>query len=477
VRRLLEGALLAVACAVPAGALEPGDHLRTLVHGGAERLYTLRVPAGHDGVAPIPLLLDIHGYLSNRSQQRALSGLAALADAEGFAVVWPQGRFGAAGDAEASNPPAGPSWNGGWCCGSAATEQPDDVGFLRTLVEAVAREIPVDRRRVYASGLSNGGEMTQRLACEAADVFAAAAPVAFPIGLQPITACAPSRPIAVLAFQGLTDALVPYEGGGPFYSAAESFAHWRAAGGCGSGAVEEEVVQGASRCDTNTSCAEGVEVGLCSITSTFTLPIAAGHILYINDDFDLAALIWAFVSRFALPAEPAPLPALVAGKKLALRDGPDPSRRKLGLALRNDALALDPALDPTADGASFQVWNSAGSGEALCLALPAAGWTRKGSGFSYRDPGGASGPCRSAKLRAGRLEVACSGKAAPLDYSLDEPVQGGIAVRLASGPQAFCASFGGRVERDTGTAAGKARFLAKGAPAPAACPVPGTPCP
>jgi hypothetical protein len=318
--------------------------------------------------------------------------------------------------------------------------------------------------------------MTQRLGCEAADLFAAVAPVAFPIGLQPITACQPSRPIAVLTFQGLTDALVPYEGGGPFYSAAESFAHWRGANGCGDGAVESEVVQGASRCDTDTSCSAGVEVGLCSITSTFTLPIAAGHILYINADFDLAVLIWDFLSRFALPGEPPPLARGLAGKKLALKDDADPSKRKLALSVKDAALALDPALDPTAAGASFQLLN-AGTGENVCLALPAGGWKRKGAGFVYKDEDGTAGPCQSAKLAAGKLEVACSGKHQALDYSLDEPAQGAVAARFASGPQAFCAAFGGNVRKDTSTAAGKAQFLAKSAPAPSPCPSAGAACP
>ncbi len=472
---LVAGSIL-VAVPVLAGSLGPGDYPRALVHGGVERIYDLHVPPGYDGSTPIPLVVDIHGYGSSKSQQASLSGLRLVSDAEGFAIAWPQGLFGAPGDPEGNNTPAGPSWNGGWCCGQAAQDLPDDVGFLRTLVDAIGAEVAIDRSRVYATGLSNGGEMTQRIACEAADLFAAAAPLAFPIGLVPITACAPSRPIAVLTFQGLTDTLVPYDGGGPFYSAAESFAHWRAQSGCGDGAVEEEVVQGASRCDTDTSCADGVEVGLCSITSTFVV-IFPGHLLYINEDFDLAVLIWDFLSRFALPGEPPPVALGLAGKKLSLKDGADPQKRKLELAVKDPALALDAALDPTAGGASLQVMNTSGSKEAICLSLPADGWKRKGAGFVYKDKEGSAGPCHSAKLAAGKLEVACSGKNQPLDYSLDEPSQGGVAARFASGPQSFCAAFGGTVQKDTGTAAGKAQFLAKSAPAPAVCQSAGAICP
>jgi len=473
-------ALLALLLAGPAagGGLGPGDHAGSLVFDGETRIYDLHVPPSYDGATPIPLVLDIHGWLSSKSGQRYFSGIEALSDAEDFAVVWPQGLFGMPGDPERYNPPAGPSWNAGSCCGAAVVERPDDVGFLRTLVEAVAREVEIDRRRVYATGLSNGGALSQRLACEAADLVAAAAPVSFPIALVPIGSCAPSRPIAVLTFQGLTDVLIPYDGGGAVSvpSAAESFAHWRVSSGCGSDAPEEEEVLGASRCDTDTSCGADVEVGLCSVLSTSMIPGAEGHILYINDDLDVTARAWAFLSRFSLPEEPPPLPGLVAGKKLALKDAGDPAKRKLALSVKDAAVALG-AVDPTQHGAALQVYNTSGSGESLCAALPAAGWSRKGAGFVYRDKAGTYGPCKSASLKNGSLAVSCSGKQQPLDYSLDEPAQESLAARLASGESSFCASFGGTIASDTSASGGKGKFVARSAPAPAVCPAPRSTCP
>jgi len=387
--------------------------------------------------------------------------MAALADAEGFAVVWPQGRFD--------------SWNGGWCCGQAASEQVRDVAFLRTLVEAVAAEVAVDRTRVYATGLSNGGAMTQRLACEAADVFAAAAAMAFPIGLAPITSCAPSRPIAVLTVQAPTDTLVPYEGGGLFPSAAESFAHWRAHDACGPGDPEQQVVQGESRCDFDTGCAGGVEVGFCTVAST---GVYGGHIVYLNPDFALAEVAWEFLSRFSLPTAPPALPVPLAGKKLALKDAADASKRKLSVSLKDAALAPGPGFDPTADEAMLVVHNANGSGEQVCLPLPAAGWKRKGQGFAYRDAKQLAGPCKAAKVAPGALSVSCDGRRGALDYSLDEPSQGSLAARFESSGETFCARFGGTVRKDQSTAAGKkATFQATGSPAPEACEAPPAPCP
>jgi polyhydroxybutyrate depolymerase len=468
---------LLLGLAAPAGAaLGPGDHAGTLVHDGVERVYDLRIPAGYDGSAPLPLVLDLHGYLSSKSGQRFFSGLGELADAEGFAIAWPQGRYGADGDPEGINSPSGPSWNAGFCCGQAAQDQPDDVGFLRTLVEAIARQVTVDRRRVYVTGLSNGGAMSQRLACQAADLFAAAAPVSFPIALVPPSSCQPSRPIPVLTFQGLTDSLVPYDGGGPFPSAAESFALWRSADGCGDGDPEQQQVIGASRCDVDTSCAGGVEVGLCSVLST-SGAVAPGHILYINDDIDLAQAIWAFLGRFELPGEPRPLPELAAGRKLELKDGPDASRRKLSLKLGPPALPGGGVVDPTTDGAWLQLYNTNGTGESLCVLLPADGWKGKGAGFAYRDPKGAFGPCQKAQLVPGKkLAVACRGKSAPLEWTLDEPSQGSLGALFGVGERAACARFGG-VKRDTGMAQGKARFLAGKTEPPEVCQAPPAPCP
>jgi polyhydroxybutyrate depolymerase len=473
---LLVAALLLGLAGPSLAGLGPGDHAGTLVHDGVERVYDLRVPAGYDGSTALPLVIDLHGYLSSKSGQRFFSGLDALADAGGFVITWPQGRYGADGDPEGINFPSGPSWNAGFCCGQAAQDQPDDVGFLRTLVEAIARQVTIDRRRVYVTGLSNGGAMSQRLACQAADLFAAAAPVSFPIALVPPSSCQPSRPIAVLTFQGLTDSLVPYDGGGGFPSAAESFARWRSADGCGTGDLEQQQTIGASRCDVDTSCAAGVEVGLCSVLSTSGAP-AAGHILYVNDDIDLAQAIWAFLQRFQLPGEPAPLPELAEGRKLELKDGPDARRRRLSLKLGPPALPRSALVDPTTDGAWLQIYNTNGTGESLCLLLPADGWKEKGSGFVYRDPHNAFGPCQKAKLVPDeKLAVACRGKGAPLEWTLDEPGQGSLGARFGVGERATCAWFGG-VRRDTGTAQGKARFLAAKAGPPEVCQAPPSPCP
>jgi polyhydroxybutyrate depolymerase len=285
--------LAVVSVGVSAQPLAPGDYARTLDFGGFTREYEVHVPPGYTGSDPVPLVIDIHGFSSGISFQKAISGFLALSDVEGFVAVWPQGLNNA--------------WNGGVCCSTLA----DDVGFLRALVAQIEADANIDHDRIYATGLSNGGAMAHRLACEAADLFAAVAPLAFPISSAPPSSCVPSRPIPVLTFMGLTDVLVPYNGG-TFPSAQQTIDHWRSANSCGAGPFEVHTASGASYCDYDTSCTPRVEVGLCSITAnSFGGQYFDGHILYLNPDYDLEIVAWNFLKRFRLTP---PVPVLpVAG--------------------------------------------------------------------------------------------------------------------------------------------------------------------
>jgi poly(3-hydroxybutyrate) depolymerase len=282
-------------------AWPPGDQLGIPIQfQSVTRQYNVHVPPGYDGSSPVPLVLDFHGWTSSPGAQQSLSGFQQLADAHGFIVAYPQGYD-----------PAGTrlSWNAGTCCDPASTAHLDDVGLVRAIVADIESNANIDPLRVYATGLSNGGGMSHRLACEAADLFAAVAPIACPLLLDPFSACQPIRPIPILTFAGLTDVVVPYNGGesqpfpGVFFPPApDSFAYWVGADGCGGGPPDnvENLGNGAS-CDTYTACAAGVNVGLCSIHGT-AVPVYSGHILYLNTDgINVAQRAWDFMSQFTLP--------------------------------------------------------------------------------------------------------------------------------------------------------------------------------
>ncbi|RJP49094.1 MAG: polyhydroxybutyrate depolymerase [Anaerolineaceae bacterium] len=201
-----------------------------------------------------------HGGGGKAENAIRTSNFNEVADEEGFIVVYPNG--------------TGPrevevfTWNSGNCCGNAMLENADDVGFARAILKDVQAIAAIDPKRIYATGMSNGAMMSYRLACEAADVFAAIAPVAGTLNFEP---CAPSEPVAVLHFHGTADQHVLYNGGvGPesivgvdFASVADSVGFWVVFNGCvpqpatsQMDGVQHEVWAG---------CENGASVGLYTI--------------------------------------------------------------------------------------------------------------------------------------------------------------------------------------------------------------------
>ncbi len=270
-----------VAC--PTGALEPGEHEFEMTHDGDDHDWEVQVPAGYDNTTPVPLVLDLHPYLSNKDFQQTNSEFAQLAETEGFVVVRPNGFRN--------------SWNGGVsCCAPSNSDDKDHVGLLRRIVDETKQKVCIDARRVYVTGHSNGAAMSHRLACEAADVFAAAAPVSFPIGLEELDSCTPSRPISVIHFHGDRDTIVPYNGrtiGQLVHPTPESFERWSVVDGC-TGQPTESYAMGDTVCETYTQCDAGVEVTLCTLDSGHLDPYTIG-------DIDTTQHAWDFLSRFTLP--------------------------------------------------------------------------------------------------------------------------------------------------------------------------------
>lgn len=269
------------ACPVP-DDLGPGDHEPGLRFDGRDRSYRLHVPPGYDAASSTPLVVNLHGLSSNAWQEELFTEMDDTADARGFVVMYPEGYMN--------------SWNAGLCCGTAATLDIDDVGFLRAAVAHASERLCIDPRRIYVTGMSNGGYMAHRLACEASDLFAAAAPVAGGMG---IADCAPARPMPVLAFHGTADAIVRYDLGHAAYLG------WAARDGCGD--TLTRTAYGASFCETYTDCAGGAEVGFCSLdgmghcwpggSRTLCLPYLGAY----RDDIDANETMWEFFLRHPMP--------------------------------------------------------------------------------------------------------------------------------------------------------------------------------
>ncbi len=185
-----------------APALAPGTYEFTLSHGGRERSYIAHLPPQARDRRPLPAVVAFHGGGGYGAYFESHSHLDEVADREGFLAVYPNGT------GRRRNRLL--TFNAGSCCGYAADHHVDDVGFTLALLDDLARRTPLDRRRVYATGLSNGAMMAYRLAAQAADRVAAIAPVA---GGMAEDSFAPSHAVPVMHFHSVDDPRALYHGG------------------------------------------------------------------------------------------------------------------------------------------------------------------------------------------------------------------------------------------------------------------------
>ena len=184
-----------------AAGLPAGDHRITLAHDGRDRVYFLHVPPTPVSAQPLPVMVAYHGGGGSAEGFQDYAGLDNVADRETFLVVYPDG-IGAAGLH---------TWNAGRCCGRAMQDRADDVGFTAAILSDLAGRLPIDRRRVYATGHSNGAMMAYRLAAERADIVAAIATVAGAMILD--APFRPSRAVPVLHIHSADDPRALYDGG------------------------------------------------------------------------------------------------------------------------------------------------------------------------------------------------------------------------------------------------------------------------
>lgn len=255
----------------PATVAKSGDSKQNVTVGSLNRSYNLHVPTGYTGDKPLALVIDFHPLGSTGASWGGQSGWKGKADQEGFLVIHPE--------SYSSNN----SWNVGMCCQDAQQNAIDDVEFTRAAIEHAKTIACVDPKRIYATGCSNGGGMTYKVACDLADVIAAAAPVDFRCVYGGSTnspsceGCMPARPISITHFDNTGDtSLVPYNGGLTsfpadcppnqsctgmgFPSAADNYATWQEIDGC-SGAPG--AVDGHADCTSATACEGGTQVTMC----------------------------------------------------------------------------------------------------------------------------------------------------------------------------------------------------------------------
>jgi len=280
----------------------------SLDHGGRTRTYLYYVPRVADPAKKLPLVLLLHGGLGSGRKMIGLTqeGWNRLADSEGFIAVYPDG--------------IERHWNDGRGIKDhdKVVEGIDDVGFLLALLERLSTQLPVDKSRVYVTGISNGSMMTSRLACEVPGRFAAVALVAGYMPVSQQVSCKPSRPLPVMIIGGTKDPLVPFEGGmvhfrkkllGETLSFAQTGDFWKKINGCKGQPLKVEIPE-KDQFDNCTASVEtwaggkqGSEVVLVTVKDGgHTWPggdayAPARYIGHTCRDFDANVLVWEFFKK------------------------------------------------------------------------------------------------------------------------------------------------------------------------------------
>jgi len=270
---------------------------KSLTHGTEKRRYIVYTPASYaaDTTRKFPVVLNFHGGGMTMAEQMLYTRMNRTADAEGFIVVYPQGLQ--------------QDWNVGF--GTSYRDGTDDVGFVEALLDQLQRDYRVDGSRVYATGLSRGGFLCQRLAAELSHRIAAVASVGGPLPHPVLDQQKPRGavfPVGVMLVHGTADRVVAYDGKpGGYLSAPESYRYWaRRNGAPVDGGVARRIDAG--RRDGTSATLRQTAGGTASVALVTIhegghtwagadpfnvgLPIGA-----TARDVDINAVIWRFLAR------------------------------------------------------------------------------------------------------------------------------------------------------------------------------------
>jgi len=286
---------------VLAGILCQGaDEDRSIDVGPLKRTYRLHVPPKVDKARPMPLVVVFHGGGGGAVQMDRL-GFSQLADRDGFIVAYPDG--------------VEHNWKDGRDVPAFREKHKDvdDLKFIAAMIDEISKAYPVDPKRIYATGVSNGGIFSHYVGMHLADRFAAIAPVIGGVAEPEAPKFKPTAPLAVLMMNGTQDPLVPFDGGpvarnrGRIISTREAARLWVEHNGCGAAPAKSDLPDK----DPNDGCTvvkevwsggkAGTEVILLTIRGgTHSWP-GRGQDAGVCRDFDAATVIWEFFKAHPKP--------------------------------------------------------------------------------------------------------------------------------------------------------------------------------
>ena len=261
-----------------------GNQNMSVTVDGKKRTFIMHVPSAYTGDKAVPLVVDYHPIGGSGSGEMNSSPYKSKTDPEGVITLYPDGTsMGGQGGGFVSNMNG---WNVGPCC-----SLDDDVKFSREMIKAVEEIACIDKQRVYATGFSMGGGMSNHVACFMSDIYAAVAPAAMDLNKTNSSKCSPERPVPIIMFRGTNDGTCRYEGGDSgmndglnFLGAKGNFEFWKEKNGCTGSATKNS-----NNCDEYSECKDGSKVILCTKQG-------GGH------DYGDASIGWPFLKQFTLPA-------------------------------------------------------------------------------------------------------------------------------------------------------------------------------
>lgn len=180
-----------------------------LIFEDRERFYEVHLPSGYDENKPNALVLNFHGGGGSPSDQRTQSKMDEVSDRHGFIVVYPAGT----GIEKNRNL----FFNAGNVYGYARENNVNDIGFVESIINDLENRFNIDKKRIFATGFSNGAKFCYLLADRLSHLIAAIGPVSGTMAF-PKSECHPKRPVSVIHFHGTLDPINPCNGGkGPFF--------------------------------------------------------------------------------------------------------------------------------------------------------------------------------------------------------------------------------------------------------------------
>ncbi len=278
--------------------LKTGMNRVKIQSSGQTRTSLLYVPAIYDANRPTPLVIGYHGGFGQGENQERLTHMSQVADKENFIIAFPDG--------------VNRHWNDGRAKAVEYGTTTDDVQFTKDLIATISQRLNVDTKRIYATGISNGGMMSYRVACEMTQTFAAIAPVSSAMPIEQKDLCKPSGAIPVLMIQGTSDPLIPFNGGQMAFDVGEAIPtmdtlhYWQSNNGTSTTAAKTEVIDADPNDGTKTTHETFTGSGPENVVEFYKID-GGGHtwangrqyakervIGKTSKDFDASEVIWNF---------------------------------------------------------------------------------------------------------------------------------------------------------------------------------------